>query len=45
VTGVVVFDIDGHAPPSDQFLSALSSALAAAGDVDPVLIEPASHAG
>ncbi|HKU38344.1 MAG TPA: protein kinase, partial [Polyangiales bacterium] len=34
VTGVVVFDIDGHTQPNDEVLSRLSAALAAAGDVE-----------
>jgi tRNA A-37 threonylcarbamoyl transferase component Bud32 len=37
VTGVVVFDIDGQSQPSDEVLSKLSSALASAGDVEPLL--------
>jgi hypothetical protein len=42
VTGVLVFDIQGHAHPSDAILSALSAALTAANDVVPLLIEPAA---
>jgi hypothetical protein len=38
VTGVLVFDIDGHAHPSDDLLADLSSALAAANDVVPLLV-------
>jgi hypothetical protein len=37
VTGVLVFDIEGQAQPSDELLSKLSAALASAGDVQPVL--------
>jgi hypothetical protein len=37
VTGVLVFDIDGQAQPSDEVLADLSEALAAAGDVQPLL--------
>jgi hypothetical protein len=38
VTGVLVFDIDGHAHPSDDLLADLSAALAAANDVVPLLV-------
>jgi tetratricopeptide (TPR) repeat protein len=37
VTGVLVFDIEGQAQPSDELLSKLSAGLASAGDVEPVL--------
>ncbi|HKU41024.1 MAG TPA: hypothetical protein VJR89_22835, partial [Polyangiales bacterium] len=39
VTGVVVFDIDGHTQPNDEVLSRLSASLAAAGDVEPLLVD------
>jgi hypothetical protein len=38
VTGVLVFDIDGHAHPSDAVLAGLSAALTAAKDVVPLLV-------
>lgn len=37
VTGVLVFDIEGQAQPSDEVLSKLSAALASVGDVEPLL--------
>jgi tetratricopeptide (TPR) repeat protein len=43
VTGVLVFDIEGQAQPSDEMLADLSAALAEAGDVQP-LLAAAQHA-
>jgi hypothetical protein len=40
VSGVLVFDIDGHAYPSDDLLAELSATLTAANDVVPLLIAP-----
>jgi hypothetical protein len=42
LTGVLVFDIDGHTQPSDELLSGLSEALTATRDVEPLLVEAAS---
>jgi hypothetical protein len=39
VTGVLVFDIDGHDSPSDSLLAGLSAALTAANDVVPLMVE------
>jgi hypothetical protein len=44
VTGVLVFDLQGHTHPSDAILAALSAALATANDVVPLLVEPAVEA-
>ncbi|HKP62758.1 MAG TPA: protein kinase [Polyangiales bacterium] len=45
VTGVLVFDFDGHDHPSDALLAGLSVAFTAANDVVPLVLEPPAAAG
>jgi hypothetical protein len=44
ITGVLIFDIEAQDHPRDSLLADLSAALAAAGDVTPLRVEPTRRA-